>query len=358
MSFYVAYGDEVLNEDDYYDETPHLSIIAEEGGNLVVVAQWEGGKERATNGLNGLHKKKGEMKGRGGRRQHWWFVLSDGQNGPLLFTKKKKKAAAAARPWLLRPPAVISTAALGIEQELTATWRQRTSCSNSTKTAAPAPATGQANDATDNLPKSGHDLSGPYQNWRLFATDYQEMLQNLKIYVYPDVSTKESSYAGVFLPHPNPINSKLGNYFSEHAFKTALIGSSLVTTHPEEAHLFFMPFSINAMRNDPRLHSEASISDFVAQYTARISSESKFWNASGGSDHFYVCCHSVGREAASKHHGLHNNAIQVTCSSSYFQRLYISHKDVGLPQVWPAPREQILNPPDARGLGSNGVGHP
>ncbi|XP_057496390.1 probable glycosyltransferase At5g03795 [Actinidia eriantha] len=238
--------------------------------------------------------------------------------------------------------------ALGIEQELTATWRQRTSRSNSTKTAALAPATGQASDATDNLPKSGHDLSGPYQNWRLFATDYQEMLQTLKIYVYPDVSTKESSYAGVFLPHPNPINSKLGNYFSEHAFKTALIRSSLVTTHPEEAHLFFMPFSINAMRNDPRLHSEASISDFVAQYTARISSESKFWNASGGSDHFYVYCHSVGREAASKHHGLHNNAIQVTCSSSYFQRLYISHKDVGLPQVWPRPREQILNPPDAR----------
>ena len=230
--------------------------------------------------------------------------------------------------------------ALRVEQELTGSWRQRsqrTSRSNSTKTAAPAPETGQASDAKDNLPKSGHDLSGPYQNWRLFTIDYQELLQNLKIYVYPNVSTKESSFTGVFLP-PNPNNSKLGNYFSEHAFNTALIHSSLVTTHPAEAHLFIMPFSIIAMRNDPRLHSEASISDFVAQYTARISSESKFWNASGGSDHFYVCCHSVGREAASKHHGLHNNAIQVTCSSSYFQRLYISHKDVGLPQVWPRPQ--------------------
>ncbi|KAK2965140.1 hypothetical protein RJ640_005303 [Escallonia rubra] len=54
------------------------------------------------------------------------------------------------------------------------------------------------------------------------------------------------------------------------------------------------------------------------------------------------------REAASKHRELLNNAIQVTCSSSYFQRLYISHKDVGLPQVWPRQPEPLLNPPDER----------
>ncbi|KAF6172313.1 hypothetical protein GIB67_024935 [Kingdonia uniflora] len=67
-----------------------------------------------------------------------------------------------------------------------------------------------------------------------------------------------------------------------------------------------------------------------------------------GSDHFFVCCHSVGRDAVSKHFHLHNNAIQVAYSASYFQRLYISHKDVALPQVWPRPPEKPLNPPHAR----------
>ncbi|KAF3672086.1 hypothetical protein T459_22644 [Capsicum annuum] len=71
-------------------------------------------------------------------------------------------------------------------------------------------------------------------------------------------------------------------------------------------------------------------------------------NASGGADHFYVYCHSIGRDAASEHQELHHNSIQVTCSSRYFQRLYVAHKHIGLPQVWPRQHEQVLNPPDAR----------
>lgn len=197
---------------------------------------------------------------------------------------------------------------------------------------------------------SGNLLGSPYHNWKLFASDFQEMLHKLKIFVYPDASMNQSSspFARVFLPNPNPFHPKLANYFSEHMFKVALLRSSLLTPHPQDAHFFFLPFSVNTLRNDPRMHSEASISDFVTQYTTRISWEYKFWNASRGTDHFYICCHSVGREAASKHHDLHNNAIQVTCSSSYFQRLYISHKDVGLPQVWPRPPEKLLNPPELR----------
>lgn len=192
--------------------------------------------------------------------------------------------------------------------------------------------------------------ASPYHNWELFNADYQEMLKRLKIFVYPDVSmnNESSPFARIFLPQPDPLDQKIGNYFSEHAFKLALLQSSLVTERPEEAQFFFMPFSINAMRNHPLLHSESSISNFVANYVLRISSEFQFWNASGGADHFFVCCHSVGREAASKHFGVRNNAIQITCSSSYFQRLYTAHKDIALPQVWPRQHDQVLNPPNVR----------
>lgn len=174
------------------------------------------------------------------------------------------------------------------------------------------------------------------------------MLQNFRIFVYPDIYNVSSPFSNIFLPHSNSFNSKIGNYYSEHAFKTALLKSSLITDRPELADMFFMPFSINAMRNDRRLRSEEAISEFVAKYAGRISGEFGYWNASGGADHFYVCCHSVGREAVSKHSGLYNNAIQVACSSSYFQRFFVAHKDVGLPQVWPRAGLKVLNPPHAR----------
>ncbi|KAK3228969.1 hypothetical protein Dsin_000850 [Dipteronia sinensis] len=198
---------------------------------------------------------------------------------------------------------------------------------------------------------SSSSKSGPYHDWQLFAADFEEMMRDFKIYVYPHVynnTTSEEAFAGIFLPHPNPLNPKIGNYLSEHMFKLSLLGSSLITTIPQQAHFFFLPFSINSMRNDRRIRSEAAIAEFVAQYTRKISSQFPFWNASTGADHFYVCCHSVGRDAASKHSDLHNNAVQVTCSSSYFQKLYVSHKDVSLPQVWPRPLHVPLNPPHAR----------
>ncbi|XP_060171671.1 probable glycosyltransferase At5g03795 [Lycium barbarum] len=190
----------------------------------------------------------------------------------------------------------------------------------------------------------------PYHNWELFATDYEEMMKTLKIFVYPDafMNNKSSPFSSIFLPQTNPFNPKLGNYFSEHMFKIALLGSSFVTKNPKEAYFYYMPFSINVMRNHPNVHSASAIKDFVAGYTDRVRSEFKFWNASGGADHFYVYCHSIGRDAASKQQELHHNAIQVTCSSNYFQRLYIAHKDIGLPQVWPRQHEEALNPPDAR----------
>nr|XP_010910091.1 probable glycosyltransferase At5g03795 [Elaeis guineensis] len=191
-------------------------------------------------------------------------------------------------------------------------------------------------------------IAGPYHDWDLFASDFDAMLQNLKIFVYPDALNSSSPFANVFLPHPDPLDPKLGNYFSEHMFKISLLRSRFLTSDPVKASFFFLPFSINALRNDPRVRSEAMIADFVARYTTRISQKFEFWNASGGSNHFYVCCHSVGRDAALKHPELHNNAIQVACSSSYFQRVYTAHKDVALAQVWPRPLEEVPNPPNAR----------
>lgn len=217
--------------------------------------------------------------------------------------------------------------------------------SSSTLFPPPSEAPVKSNTTTASKPAP---IAGPYHDWDLFASDFDAMLQNLKIFVYPDALNSSSPFANVFLPHPDPLDPKLGNYFSEHMFKISLLRSRFLTSDPVKASFFFLPFSINALRNDPRVRSEASIADFVARYTTRIGQEYEFWNASQGSNHFYVCCHSVGRDAALKHAELQNNAIQVACSSSYFQRVYTAHKDIGLPQVWPRPLEEVPTPPNAR----------
>ncbi|GLJ45744.1 hypothetical protein SUGI_0962680 [Cryptomeria japonica] len=196
--------------------------------------------------------------------------------------------------------------------------------------------------------KSSEQLEGPYHNWGLFQADFQQMLRTFKIYVYPDIYNNNSSFAGIFLPHPNPYDRKLGNYFSEHMFKVGLLKSPFLTSNPREAHFFFLPFSINSLRNDRRVFSGAAIAQFVADYSKNISESFGFWNRSQGADHFYVCCHSVGRDVASKFVDLHRNVVQVVCSSSYFQRFYVSHKDVALPQVWPRLPETNLVPPSER----------
>lgn len=190
--------------------------------------------------------------------------------------------------------------------------------------------------------------NGVYHNWDLFQSDFQQMLNTLKIFVYPDIYNNSSSFAGIFVPHPNPYTPKLSNYFSEHMFKINILRSSFLTSNPEEAHFFFLPFSINSMRNDPRVHSEAAIAEFVGDYLKKVSEKFGFWNRSNGADHFYVCCHSVGRDAASKFIGLHRNSVQVVCSSSYYQKFYVAHKDIALPQVWPRFPETNLVPPEQR----------
>lgn len=178
----------------------------------------------------------------------------------------------------------------------------------------------------------GDDGSGgPYHDWDLLKTGMEDMMGTLRIFVYPDARDASSAFAGVFRPHADPSNPRLGNYHSEHMFKHALLHSPLLAADPRQAHLFFLPLSINALRNHPRVRSEAAIADFVARYADRVRREFPFWNASGGADHFYASCHSVGRDAAARHRELRDNAVHVSCSSSYFQRNYVAHKDVALP---------------------------
>lgn len=163
----------------------------------------------------------------------------------------------------------------------------------------------------------------------IFLEDYKQMNRSFKIYVYPH--RRNDPFANVLLPvdfEPG------GNYASESYFKKALMKSHFITKDPAKADLFFLPFSITRLRHDPRV-GVGGIQDFIRDYILNISRKYPFWNRTGGADHFYAACHSIGRSAMEKSEEVKFNAIQVVCSSSYFLSGYIAHKDVSLPQIWP-----------------------
>ncbi|XVE62564.1 hypothetical protein DITRI_Ditri06bG0128100 [Diplodiscus trichospermus] len=163
----------------------------------------------------------------------------------------------------------------------------------------------------------------------MFLEDYREMNKSLKIYVYPH--SRNDPFAHALLP----VDSEPGgNYASESYFKKALMKSHFITRDPNKADLFFLPFSIARLRHDPRIGTEA-IQYFIRDYIFNISRKYPYWNRTGGADHFYVACHSIGRSVMAKAIEVKNNAIQIVCSSSYFLSGYIPHKDASLPQVWP-----------------------
>lgn len=163
----------------------------------------------------------------------------------------------------------------------------------------------------------------------IFLEDYQQMNRSFKIYVYPH--RRDDPFAHAFLPvdfEPG------GNYASESYFKKALMNSHFITEDPRKADLFFLPFSIARLRHDRRVGG-GGLQSFIRDYISNISTKYPYWNRTGGADHFYVACHSIGRSAMAKAEEVKLNAIQVVCSSSYFLPGYAAHKDASLPQVWP-----------------------
>ncbi|KAI3823391.1 hypothetical protein L1987_04826 [Smallanthus sonchifolius] len=171
----------------------------------------------------------------------------------------------------------------------------------------------------------------------IFTQDYIRMNKSFKIFMYPH--NKNDPFANVLLPvefEPE------GNYASESFFKKTLNNSHFLTKDPSKADLFYLPFSIARLRHDPRVGIDG-IQDFIKNYIFNVSHYYPYWNRTGGADHFYVSCHSIGRVAINKAEEIKRNAIQVVCSSSYFQSAYVPHKDASLPQIWPRVEDDPPN---------------
>jgi len=118
-----------------------------------------------------------------------------------------------------------------------------------------------------------------------------EMVKRFKVWVYEEGEQP--------LVHDGPVNDI---YAIEGQFMDEIDNydkwSHFRTRHPEEAHVFFLPFSIANIVHyvyKPILkHSDYEpfrLQRLVEDYIGVVADKYPYWNRSEGADHFLLSCH-------------------------------------------------------------------
>ncbi|TKY56792.1 glycosyltransferase protein [Spatholobus suberectus] len=150
--------------------------------------------------------------------------------------------------------------------------------------------------------------SSPYVSVLL---NYEKMVQNFKVFMYK----------------PNEPQLKFATTV-ESLFYSSLQNSTYLTQDPEEAHLYFVPFSADLSTRS------------LARVIARARTELPFWNRTLGADHFYLSCAGIPREPDRNLVELKKNAVQISCFPTRKDK-FVPHKDVTLPPLPHAPARRV-----------------
>ncbi|KAH9325521.1 hypothetical protein KI387_005699, partial [Taxus chinensis] len=174
------------------------------------------------------------------------------------------------------------------------------------------------------LPNSTH--TNIYRHAPAFYRSYAEMEKRFKIFVYPEGEPP--------LVHWGPCRSI---YSTEGLFiqQVELAGSPFVTSHPEEAHVFFLPFSVTMMVKfiyKPKIYEMPTVRVFVKDYIDGVAAKYSYWNRSLGADHFMLSCHDWGPITSVANPFLYNNSIRVLCNANSSEG-FNPVKDASLPEM-------------------------
>ncbi|XP_027921596.1 probable glycosyltransferase At3g07620 isoform X2 [Vigna unguiculata] len=181
-----------------------------------------------------------------------------------------------------------------------------------------------------------------FRNLSMFKRSYELMERTLKVYIYKDGDKP------IF---HQPILK--GLYASEGWFMKLMEENKyFVVKDPSKAHLFYMPFSARMLEHSLYVrnsHNRTNLRQFLKDYTDKISAKYRYFNRTGGADHFLVACHDWA-PYETRHHMEY--CIKALCNADVTQGFKIG-RDVSFPETYvrsvrDPQRDQGGKPPHQR----------
>ncbi|XP_058782272.1 probable glycosyltransferase At5g03795 [Vicia villosa] len=162
-----------------------------------------------------------------------------------------------------------------------------------------------------------------FRNVSMFKRSYELMEKTLKVYVY-----KEGSKPIMHSPY------LLGIYASEGWFMRLMeVNKAFVTKDAKKAHLFYLPFSSRMLEEtlyDQNSHSHRNLMQYLNNYVDMIGGKHRFWNRTGGADHFLVACHDWAPSETKQRMA---KCIRSLCNADVKEGFMLG-KDVSLPETY------------------------
>ncbi|KAF5186717.1 Exostosin-like [Thalictrum thalictroides] len=170
---------------------------------------------------------------------------------------------------------------------------------------------------------------GPvYRNPYAFHQSHIEMEKRFRIWAYKEGEPP--------LVHDGPVNniySTEGQIIDEmDSGKNPLMAKS-----PDEAHVFFLPFSVaNVIRyvyKPVKNFNRDRLQLLVEDYISVIANKYPYWNRSSGADHFMVGCHDWAPDINDAHPELFQHFIRVLCNANASEG-FLARRDVSMPEIY------------------------